>query len=195
MPDLQLHRDRKPDAPRYVATDVSYLLDKNVNVGFVGAPGAGDREWVLVDAWRDFENLPRFMEHLVSVRTESRLRSHWMAKAPAGTTVEWDAEIVNQIPGELIAWKSLAGAEVSNAGSVHFTDAPGERGTIVRVVLDAEPPAGKLGFVLAKLFGEDPDRQVREDLRKLKQLMETGAIANSAGQCADSGEVGGSPGW
>lgn len=134
-----------------------------------------DRE-MLYAFWRDFENLPHFMEHLVSVRTQSRMRSHWVAKAPAGTTVEWDAEIVNEIPGELIAWKSVSGAEVPNAGSVHFTDAPGDRGTVVRVVLDAEPPAGKLGYLLAKLFGEDPDQQVRDDLRKFKQLMERGVL-------------------
>ena len=140
-----------------------------------------DREpRALYDFWRDFENLPRFMEHLVSVRVDSRTRSHWVAKGPAGTTVEWDAEIINEIPGSLIAWKSAAGAEVPNAGSVHFTRAPSGRGTVVRVVLDAEPPAGRLGLVLAKLFGEDPDREVREDLRRFKQLMETGAITSSA---------------
>lgn len=139
----------------------------------------------LYDFWRDFENLPRFMEHLVSVRVASPTRSHWVAKAPAGRTVEWDAEIINEIPGSLIAWKSAAGAEVPNAGSVHFTDAPGGRGTLVRVVLDAEPPAGKLGLVLAKLFGEDPDREVREDLRKFKQLMETGAADTSRGSAFD----------
>lgn len=143
--------------------------------------------------WRDFENLPRFMEHLVSVRVDSPMRSHWVAKAPAGTTVEWDAEIVNDIPGSLIAWKSAAGAEVPNAGSVHFTEAPGGRGTIVKVVMDVEPPGGKLGFVIAKLFGEDPDREVREDLRKFKQLMETGEIATSARRRAASAYVGSTP--
>ena len=147
----------------------------------------------LYDFWRDFENLPRFMEHLVSVRVESPTRSHWVAKAPAGTTVEWDAEIVNDIPGSLIAWKSAAGAEVPSAGSVHFTAAPAGRGTIVKVVMDVEPPAGKLGLVIAKLFGEDPDREVREDLRKFKQLMETGEVATSTRRRADSAYVGSTP--
>ncbi|HET9011185.1 MAG TPA: SRPBCC family protein [Gemmatimonadaceae bacterium] len=152
----------------------------------------GDRR-ALFDFWRDFENLPRFMEHLESVRVESPTRSHWVAKAPAGTVVEWDAEIINEIAGSLIAWKSTGHAEVPNAGSVHFTDAPGDRGTIVKVVMDVEPPAGKLGFVMARLFGEDPDRQVREDLRKFKQLMETGEITTSARRRADSAYDGATP--
>jgi uncharacterized membrane protein len=143
--------------------------------------------------WRDFENLPRFMEHLVSVRAESPTRSHWMAKGPAGSTVEWHAELVNDIPDTLIAWKSAPGAEVPNAGSVHFADAYGGRGTIVKVVMDVEPPVGKLGFVMAKLFGEDPDRQVREDLRKFKQLVETGEITTSARRREESAYVGTTP--
>jgi uncharacterized membrane protein len=143
--------------------------------------------------WRDFENLPRFMEHLVSVRAESPERSHWVAKGPAGSTVEWDAELVNDIPDTLIAWKSSAGAKVPNAGSVNFSDAPGGRGTIVKVEMDVEPPAGKLGFVMAKLFGEDPDRQTREDLRKFKQLMETGQITTSARRRDASAYVGSTP--
>lgn len=147
----------------------------------------------LYDFWRNFENLPRFMEHLQSVRVESATRSHWVAKAPADTVVEWDAEIINEIDGSLIAWKSTASSEVPNAGSVHFTDAPRDRGTIVKVVMGVEPPAGKLGFVIAKLFGEDPDRQVREDLRKFKQLMETGEITTSARRREDSAYVGARP--
>lgn len=143
--------------------------------------------------WRDFANLPRFMEHLVSVRVDSPTRSHWVAKAPAGRTVEWDAEIINEIDGNLIAWKSAADAEVPNAGSVHFSDAPGGRGTIVKVVMDVEPPAGRLGAVIARLFGEDPDRDVREDLRKFKQLMETGEIATSARRREGSAYVGSTP--
>lgn len=129
--------------------------------------------------WRNLENLPRFMEHLVSVRVLSSMRSHWVAKATMGTTVEWDAEIVNDIPDTLIAWKSDRGADVPNAGSVHFTDAPRGRGTVVRVVMEYEPPAGKLGAAVAELSAEDPDRQVREDLRKFKQLIETGYVVTS----------------
>ena len=143
--------------------------------------------------WRDFTNLSQFMEHLESVRVDSPTRSHWKAKAPAGSTVEWDAEIVNDVPDEVIAWKSVGDPEVANAGAVNFSDAPGGRGTIVKVTLDYEPPGGKLGAIVARLFGEDPDRQVREDLRKFKQLMETGAITTSARRREDSAYVGSTP--
>jgi uncharacterized membrane protein len=139
--------------------------------------------------WRNFENLPRFMEHLVSVKVLSPTRSHWEAKGPAGMTVEWDAELVNDIPNTLIAWKSLPGADVPNAGSVHFTELPGNRGTMVKVEMDVEIPAGKVGLAIAKVFGEDPDREVREDLRKFKQLMETGEITTSARRVVDAAYV------
>lgn len=143
--------------------------------------------------WRDFTNLPQFMEHLESVRVDSPTRSHWMAKAPAGSDVEWDAEIVNDVPDEIIAWKSVGDPDVANAGAVNFSDAPADRGTIVKVTLDYEPPGGKLGAFVARLFGEDPDRQVREDLRKFKQLMETGEITTSARRREDSAYVGSTP--
>jgi len=143
--------------------------------------------------WRNFENLPRFMEHLVSVRVDSPTRSRWRAKAPAGRTVEWDAEIVNEVPNEIIAWKSVGEPDVSNAGAVNFTDAPGGRGTIVRVTLDYEPPAGRVGAVLSHFLSEEPDRQIREDLRKFKQLMETGEITTSARRVEDSAYVGSTP--
>jgi uncharacterized membrane protein len=143
--------------------------------------------------WRDFENLPRFMEHLVSVRVDSPTRSHWEAKAPAGRTVEWDAEIVNEVPDEIIAWKSVGEPDVANAGAVNFSDAPGGRGTIVRVTLDYEPPAGRVGAMLSHFFSEEPDHQIREDLRKFKQLMETGEITTSARRIEDSAYVGATP--
>ncbi|HEU4648827.1 MAG TPA: SRPBCC family protein [Gemmatimonadales bacterium] len=127
--------------------------------------------------WRDFENLPRFMEHLESVRVLDQLHSRWVARAPAGTRVEWDAEIHNEIPGELIAWRSLPGADVNNAGSVHFEPAARGNATRVRVVLSYEPPAGRLGAAVATLFGEEPAQQVEEDLRRLKQVLESGEVA------------------
>jgi uncharacterized membrane protein len=129
------------------------------------------------------------MEHLVSVKVLSPTRSHWEAKGPAGMTVEWDAELVNDIPNTLIAWKSLPGADVPNAGSVHFTELPGNRGTMVKVEMDVEIPAGRVGLAIAKVFGEDPDREVREDLRKFKQLMETGEITTSARRIVDAAYV------
>ena len=143
--------------------------------------------------WRDFQNLPRFMEHLVSVRVDSPTRSHWVARAPAGRTVEWDAEIVNEVPNEIIAWKSVGEPDVSNAGAVNFSEAPGGRGTIVRVTLDYEPPAGRVGAMLSHFLSEEPDHQIREDLRKFKQLMETGEITTSARRIDDSAYVGAMP--
>jgi len=123
--------------------------------------------------WRNFENLPRFMDHLESVRVLDENRSHWVAKAPAGTRVEWDAIIHNEIENELIAWRSLRGADVNNAGSVHFSSVGDGNRTEVRVVLSYEPPAGKLGAVVAKLLGEEPSKQVEDDLRRFKQVMES----------------------
>lgn len=136
----------------------------------------------LYGFWRNFENLPRFMNHLEEVRVTDRDRSHWVAKAPAGTSVEWDAEVYNEREGEFIAWRTLEGADVASAGSVHFERAPGNRGTIVRVVMRYDPPGGKLGALVARLFGENPDQQITEDLHRFKQLMETGEVATTTGQ-------------
>jgi uncharacterized membrane protein len=132
--------------------------------------------------WRNFENLPRFMEHLESVKVLDNKRSHWVAKAPAGGSVEWDAEIVEERENELISWRSLPGADVPNTGRVTFTKAPGNRGYEVRVNLEYSPPAGQLGAAFAKLFGEEPDQQVMEDLRHFKEIMEVGEIPTTKGQ-------------
>lgn len=132
--------------------------------------------------WRNFENLPRFMNHLESVRVTGEKSSHWVATAPAGTTVEWDAEIFNERANELIAWRSLEGADVDSAGSVHFEPATGGRGTVVRVILKYDPPGGVVGAAVAKLFGENPEQQIDEDLRRFKQVMETGETATTEGQ-------------
>jgi uncharacterized membrane protein len=132
--------------------------------------------------WRNFENLPRFMHHLQSVKMIDDRRSHWVTKGPAGSSVEWDAEIINEIPNELIGWRSMEGSQIDNAGSVHFTAAPGGRGTEVQVVLRYDPPGGKLGATISKLLGEDPAMAVQEDLRRLKMLVETGELATTEGQ-------------
>jgi len=126
--------------------------------------------------WRNFENLPRFMDHLESVAVIDETRSHWVAKGPVGTRVEWDAVIHNEVDDELIAWRSLPGSEVKNAGSVHFTPTVNGTGTDVRVVLSYEPPAGKLGAAVARLLGEEPTKQVADDLRRLKQVMDSGDV-------------------
>ncbi|MEU8382830.1 SRPBCC family protein [Streptosporangium sp. NPDC048865] len=130
--------------------------------------------------WHDFENLPRFMTHLESVETAHDGHSHWKARGPL-KPVEWDAEIVEDRTDELIAWRSLPGALVGNSGSVRFSDAPGGRGTEVRVNLAYDPPGGKAGLAFAKLLGEHPEQQVRDDLRRFKQVLETGEVVRSEG--------------
>jgi len=146
----------------------------------------------LFSFWRNFENLPRFMQHLESVKVIDDKKSTWVAKAPAGLSVQWDAEIINEESNALIAWRSIGGAEVDNAGSVRFMPGPEGRGTEVKVVIDYIPPAGQLGRIVAKLFGEEPSIQVKEDLRRFKRLMETGEIPTIQGQprgtCQGSGE-------
>lgn len=138
--------------------------------------------------WRRFENLPRFMNHLESVTTTSGGRSHWVARAPAGTTVQWDAEVYNEKENELIAWRSLDGADVDNAGSVRFEPTAGG-GTTVSVTLRYDPPGGALGAAVARLFGENPEQQIEEDLNRFKQVMETGATIDgqNSGRSAGAG--------
>jgi len=133
--------------------------------------------------WRNFENLPSFMRHLESVTVNGN-RSHWVAKAPLGMSVEWDAEVHTDRRGEVISWRSLDGSEVDTAGSVHFTPAPGGRGTEVRVVLKYDPPAGTVGATLARWLGEAPEQQIAEDLDSFKRLMEAGGTAATRGQPA-----------
>jgi uncharacterized membrane protein len=130
--------------------------------------------------WQDFENFPEFMFHIESVESTGD-RSHWKAKGPAGKTVEWDAEITEQRVGELIAWRSLEGADVENSGTVQFTDAPGGRGTEIRLEMHAKAPGGKAGELVARLFGEDPEMQAKDDLRRFKQVLETGEVVRSDG--------------
>jgi len=128
--------------------------------------------------WRDFENLPRFMKHLVDVDTTTDGQSRWIAEGPLGLKLEWHAQLVTDIPNRVISWRSLPGADVDTAGSVHFEEQPHGRGTDVRVELKYDPPAGKLGSALAALFGKSPQKQIEEDLRRFKQILETGQIAH-----------------
>ena len=137
--------------------------------------------WDLYQFWHNFENLPRFMHHVESVKVIDEKRSHWSVKGPAGKSVEWDAEIINDEPNALIAWRSLGGADVDNAGSVRFVPGLGGRGTQVRVVIDYIPPAGRVGKWVATLFGANPEREIREDLRSFKRLMETGEVPTIEG--------------
>jgi len=133
----------------------------------------------LYDFWRDFQNLSKFMKHVQSVEVLDERRSHWVVTAPAGTTVEWDAEITDDQPNSRIAWRSLENADVDNNGFIEFRRAPGDRGTLVRVHIEYQPLGGQLGATFAKLFGEEPGQQINTDLRRFKQLMETGEIAVS----------------
>jgi uncharacterized membrane protein len=184
----------------YKALSVSTAKRKGLRASVKHGAGIKVEKSVTIDKpveelfrfWSDFENLPRFLNHLESVRAisgqsdqsslasltdlagrSSRI-SHWVARLPAGMKVEWDAEIINEAPNKLIAWRSLEGAGVPNAGSVRFERSPDGRGAKVKVAIEYAPPVGKIGSLLAKLFGEDPERRVAEDLRRFKLLMETG---------------------
>jgi uncharacterized membrane protein len=140
--------------------------------------------------WSRLENLPTFMGNLAAVTDLGGGRSHWVAKGPAGLRVEWDAEIINQIQNKVLAWKSLPGGDVASAGSVTFEPARDDRGTQLTVTLQYEPPAGKFGKLIASAFGREPAQTIREDLRRLKQLLEAGEIAKAAGAAGVSAGAG-----
>jgi uncharacterized membrane protein len=156
----------------------------NVKTALSGARGVHVRESIRLEVpiaevyryWRRFENLPRFMTHLDCVTETSDGKSHWVALGPAGLAVEWDAEIINEVDGKLIAWRSLPGSEVVTAGSVNFDAARAGRSTEVSVHLQYAPPAGKAGALIASLFGREPAQTIREDLRHFRQLLEAGEI-------------------
>jgi uncharacterized membrane protein len=135
---------------------------------------------LLYRFWRNLENLPQFMRHLESVEKVTDTISHWRAKGPAGIVVEWDAEIFNEIPNKLIAWRSLEGADVVSAGSVNFDPAPGGQGTRVTAHLQYSPPGGKVGAAVARLLGSDAETEIREDLRRFKQLLEAGGVPTTS---------------
>ena len=156
--------DKPGDGADEVARDVH--IEKSITIN------SSPRE--LYTFWRQLENLPLFMEDLESVTELEGNKSHWVAIGPAGKRVEWDAEIYNEKEGELIAWRSLSGADITNAGSVHFEPAPDGRGTYLKVTLNYNPPGGKAAALFAKLFGKEPGQLVEHNLRRLKQLMETG---------------------
>lgn len=130
--------------------------------------------------WRELGNLPRFMEHLECVKVINDRLSHWVAKGPVGFNVEWDAEIVNEIPGKLIGWRSLEGSEVDNGGSVRFIPQENGSSTVVHVSMQYNPPAGQLGEWVARMFGDNPRKAIADDLQRFKELMETGNILTKA---------------
>ena len=180
--------------PGYNALGISTASGKRDHVSVPYGRGIRVEERVIVSIsperlyrfWRNLENLPRFMRHLESVRVIDDRRSHWTTKGPAGSKVEWDAEIINEVPNELIGWRSVNGAYVDHAGSVHFSRVDGR--TEVRVLLRYDPPAGALGATVAKLFGEEPSQQIREDLQRLEQLIDRplASLRAEAGQATAS---------
>jgi len=133
----------------------------------------------LYDFWRDFSNLSRFMENSERIVVIDERTSHWVVKAPAGKTVEWDAVITEDEPGKRIAWETARGSDISNAGFVEFKPAPGDRGGEIHAHIVYDSPAGALGEFIAKLFQKEPGVQAHRDLRRLKMLIETGEIADT----------------
>lgn len=136
----------------------------------------------LFTFWRNFKNLPLVLKHVESVECMSQERSHWRVRISEDKLIEWDAEIINERPNEMIAWQTLEGSDVQHAGSIWFTPAPGEMGTEVKLAV--EYSAGKVTDFVAKILRCSPDQQMREDLRHFKQIMEAGEIPTTLGQSA-----------
>jgi uncharacterized membrane protein len=130
--------------------------------------------------WRQLENLPRVLTHLEQVSETVDGRSHWTARGPADLGVEWDAEIINEVENKVIGWRSLPDSDVVTAGSVTFKSIRGGRGTQLSVHLQYAPPAGRAGAFLARIFGRDPSQTIREDLRRLKQVLEAGEVPRTS---------------
>lgn len=176
-----LYRGATGHCHLYSAVDKTTAEDPNTRVHVQKSVTINKSQAELYNFWRNFENLPKFMDHLESVTVLDDKRSHWKAKAPLGYTVEWDAEATGEVENERISWHSVEGSEIPNSGVVEFRPTT-NRGTEVRVTLTYEPPAGKLGSWIAWMFGEEPSVQVAEDLRRFKSLMETGLIMKVEGQ-------------
>jgi uncharacterized membrane protein len=174
--------------PRIKGTGVIADRGSDTRVQLGGERGIHVEESVVINRplselyrfWRNFENLPQFMQHLESVSMREEGISHWVARGPAGLRVEWDARIINEVDNKVIGWQSLEGSTISTAGSVNFDEDP--HGTRVSVHLQYNPPGGKAGAAVARMFGEEPNQTIREDLRRLKQLLEAGEIPTTDGQ-------------
>lgn len=143
----------------------------------------------VYDFWRDVENLPRFMKHLESVALLDERRSRWVAHGPFGTVNVWEAEVVDDLPGKMLSWKTTEDSPLHHRGSIWFNEAPGGRGTEVRAVLSYRAPGGKLGAGLALFSGEEPGQQLRTDLFRLKQILETGEVSTSERKPAGAGRA------
>ncbi|HEV7290816.1 SRPBCC family protein [Devosia sp. RR2S18] len=164
------------DAPKRTNRD-----DKDGDLAIVGRSVLINRpRSELFAYWRDFTNLPSFMEAVEKIQMTGEKRSVWTIRAPAGQTVELETEVTDVVDGESIAWRSVEGSQIKTEGRVTFTDAPADRGTVVSADIGYEPPAGDLGRVVAKLFAAEPNIQARHELKRFKMLMETGEIATGA---------------
>ncbi|HYF62127.1 MAG TPA: SRPBCC family protein [Herpetosiphonaceae bacterium] len=203
-----LWRGLTGNCPVYNALDINSASPEEINAGANAKPagvpaGKGIKvsQHVTINKppaevfrfWSNFENLPRFMDHLESVKLHQNGCSHWVAKAPLGTKVEWDAEIVDAKVNEFISWRSKPGTSVPNEGTVRFKPTATGEGTEVEVTLEYQPPAGALGATLAKLFGEEPQIQVADDLRRFKNIMETGEVPTAGGQKVAASELPATP--
>lgn len=186
MPNDAVERAQESDAPltaakhqRDVAKDLAEERSWH-EAALVGRTVTVNRTRAEVFAfWRDFRNLGRFLDNIERVEVTDDRRSHWVVSAPAGQTVEWDSVITEEEPGRLIAWESVEGADIKHTGRIEFRDAPPGRGAEVTATILYDPPAGEAGKAIAKLFGKEPKVQARHDLRRFKQLMETGEISTS----------------
>ena len=180
-----LYRGATGHCAIYQMMDINRAEDGHAGITVERAVTVGKPRDELYRIWRNFENLPRFMTHLQKVSVDelgADKRSHWVAKAPMGREIAWDSEITEERENEYLAWRSLPGSSVASMGRVEFADAPQGRGTIVKVSMQYHPLGGSMAAAFAKLFGEEPDVQVREDLRHFKQIMETGEIPSVDGQ-------------
>lgn len=168
--------DDAPAATRRDADGEDVALPRGSDVTARSVTIARPRQEVFA-FWRDLANLPRFMENIVRIDVRDDRHSHWVVKAPGGTTTSWDSRIIAEVPGKSLAW--AADGDVRHSGQVEFRDA-GARGTIVTATIAYDPPGGGIGKVVAKLFGREPAVQAAHDLRRLKQLLETGEISVAA---------------
>jgi uncharacterized membrane protein len=188
----KLSRERHPVGALLATTGAGLIWrsSRDTRARLAGSRGTAVEESVainrgpdeLFEFWRNLELLPMIMPQLASVEIVGHRRSHWVAGGPAGWRTEWYADIINEIPNQLLAWRTVEGSDLVSAGSVHFEPGPVGRGTVVRVKLQYDPPGGKLGAAFAWAFGDGPAHVIREGLRRFKQLMETGEIPTTEGQ-------------
>lgn len=174
MQQTQVETVARDDAPITAATDLHPKRALSAESVTINRPAQE-----LYDFWRNPANLVQIMENVVSIEPLDAKRSRWTVKAPAGNEISWESVITKEVPGREIYWQSAEGADIQNSGRIEFQDA-GPRGTVVRAVIAYDPPGGKVGQFIAKLFQREPRVQSRRDLHRFKQLMEAGEIATSA---------------